>query len=161
MQWRQHWACRHQYGISQGQMPSRFLAQGPQTIKPMRLEDSKSRRKRTRSRQVVDGDQRVEMRGRGKGATANIAIGIGTAAGAGAGRDVESIGGEIETTRANRLHAVTAGLIGAGAAAGDIGGKRETDTVKGLQTDGGASALNGGGVIDKHYRTWVPVGSRR
>lgn len=117
------------------------------------------------------------MRGRGKDVTANIAIGIGTAAEAAAGRNIGSIGGEIETRRANGPHVATAGLTGAGAAvgmriiaggrgttgprgaeaaAGSIGGQRETDTVKGLQTGGGASALNGGGVIDKCYKTWGP-----
>lgn len=140
--------------------------------------DSKLRRRR-RARELVDDDQRAEMRGRGKDATANIATGTATAAEAAAGKGIGSIGGEIETTMANRPHAVTAGLTGAGAAVGtttiaddtgttglrgaevaagngNIGGRQQgTDAVKGPQTDGGVSALNVGGVIVKHFKPWT------
>lgn len=175
MQWQQHWAYRHRYEISQEQMLSKCPGRGSRMIKTMRLEDSKSRRERRRVRQLVDDDQRAEMRGRGKDVTANIATGTVTAAEAAAGRDIGSIGGEIETTRANRLHAVTAGATGAGAAvgtriiaddtgttgrqeaeatAGNIGGRREMDTVEDLQTDEGVSVLNADGVIDKYQKPW-------
>lgn len=171
MQWQRRWAYRLRYGISQGQMLSRCLDRGPQMIKMMRLEGSRSRRKRRRVKQLVDDDQRAEMRGGEKGATANIATGIATAAEAAAGKDIGSIGGEIETTRANRLHAVTAGLTGAEAAvgmriiaddtgttepreaevaAGNIEGRRGMDTDEDLQTDGGVLALNADGVIDEY-----------
>lgn len=144
-------------------------------IKMMRLEDSKSRRGRRRVRQLADDDQRAEMRGRGKDVTANIATGIGTAAEAAAGKDIGSIGGEIETMRANRLRAVTEGVTGVGAAvgtriiaddigttgrreaeatAGNIGGQREMGTVEDLQTDEGVSVLNADGAIDELRSPW-------
>lgn len=120
----------------------------------------------------MDDDQRAEMGGGEKGAaTANIATGIATTAEAAAGKDTGSIGGEIGTKRANRLHAVTAGLIGAEAAvgmriiaddtgttephkaevaAGNIESRREMDTGEDHQTDGGVLVLNAGGVRDEH-----------
>lgn len=116
------------------------------------------------------------MRG-GKDATANIATGIATAVEVAAGKDIGSIVGESEMTRASRPHAVTAGITGAGAAvgtmtiaddtgttgpcgagvaAGNIAGRREMDVVKGLQRDGGVIALNVGEVIDKHFKNRTP-----
>lgn len=121
-------------------------------------------------RQLVDDDQMAETRGGENGATVNIVTDIVTAAEAAVGKDTGSIGGEIETTRANRLHAVTAGLIGAEAAvgmritadvtgttepreaevaAGNIEGQREMDIVEDPQTDGGVLVLTAGGVKDE------------
>lgn len=126
-------------------------------------------------RQFVDDDQRAEMTGRGKDVTANIATGIVTAAEAAAGKDIGSIEGEIETMRANRLRVVTVEATGVGAAvgtriiaddtgttgrreaeatAGNIGGRREMDTVEDLQTDEEVSVLNADGVIDKYRKPW-------
>lgn len=173
MQWQRRWAYRLQYGTSQEQMLSRSLGRGSQMIKMMPLEDSRSRRGRRRVRQLVDDDQMAETRGGEKGATVNIATDIATAAEAAAGKDTGSIGGEIETTRANRLHAVTAGLIGAEAAvgmritadvtgttepreaevaAGNIEGQREMDIVEDPQTDGGVLVLTAGGVKDEFQK---------
>lgn len=170
MQWQRRWAYRLQYGTSQGQMLSRSLGRGSQMIKMMPLEDSRSRRGRRRVTQLVGDDQMAETRGGEKGATVNIVTDIATAAEAAAGKDIGSIEGEIETTRANRLHAVTAVLIGAEAAvgmritadvtgtteprgaevaAGNIDGRREMDTVEDPQTDGGVLVLTAGGVIDE------------
>lgn len=128
-------------------------------------------------RQLVDDDQMAETRGGENGATVNIVTDIVTdivtAAEAAAGKDTGSIGGEIETTRANRLHAVTAGLIGAEAAvgmritadvtgttepreaevaAGNIEGQREMDIVEDPQTDGGVLVLTAGGVKDEFQK---------
>lgn len=154
-------------------MLSKFQDQGSQAIKTTtRGVDCKSQ-KRTRTREAVDDDQTAERRRRGRGATASIATGTATEAEAAAGIGTGSTGGGIETTMVNPPPAVTAGLTGAGAAvrtmitadgtgttgptvaevgAGNIGGQRGTDVVKGPQTGGGVSALDVGGVIDKHMK---------
>lgn len=161
-------------------MLSKSQDQGPQAVKTTRMVDSKSRRRR-RETELVDDGQTAEMRGRRKGATANIATGIVTEAEAAVGKDTGSTGGGTETTVVSRPHAVSAGLTGAGAAvgttsiaddtgttgprgaeaaAGNIGGQREMNVVKGLQTDE-VSALGVGGVIDKHITHSTPTGCRR
>lgn len=175
MRWQQHWACLHQYGISQEQMPSKCPDREARKIKVMRLEDSRSRRRMRMTSQDVGDDQRAEMRGGKKGATANIVTGVATAAEAAAGRGIGSIAGEIETTKASRPHGVAIGATGAGAvagmrtiaddtgitgpreaeaAAGNIGGRREMDSVEDLLM-GGVSVLNADEMIDrcrKHTR---------
>lgn len=162
-------------------MLSKSQDQGSQAVKTTRRVDFKSRRRR-RAKELVDDDQTAEMRGRGKGRTANTATGIATEAEVAVGKGTGSTGGGTEMTMVNRPHAVTAGLTGAEAAvgttiiaddtgttgprgaqaaAGSIGGQGEMNVVKGLQTDGGASALDVGGAIDKHIRRSTPTGCRR
>lgn len=170
MRWQQHWACRHQYGISQEQMPSKCPDREARTIKVMRLEDSRSLRRMRMTRQLVGDDQRAEMRGGKKDATANIVTGVATAAEAAAGKGIGSIAGEIETTRASHPHGVAIGATGAGAvagmrtiaddtgttgpseaevAAGNIEGPREMDSIGDLLMVGGVSVLNADEMIDR------------
>jgi hypothetical protein len=95
MQWQQHLVYHRQYGTSQGQMPSKSQDRGSQRTKAIGRVDFMLR-KRTKTRQPADDDQKDEMRGEGgKDATASIATGIATAAEAAAGIDIGIIGREI------------------------------------------------------------------
>ncbi|KAG8158783.1 hypothetical protein KVR01_011226 [Diaporthe batatas] len=140
-------------------LPPPSLDQGSPATKTTQRVDSESQNRR-RAKELVDDDQTAEMRGRGKVVTASIVTGIATEAEVAAGKDTGSTGGETETTMVNRPHAGTADRTGAGVAAGTViiadgigttgPHGAEMNVARGLQTDGGVSALDIGG-------TRVPV----